>query len=113
MRRPIRSAFATTIGEDSTRIRPILAYNPTRPGMALSSIFDHPDREKDYSERVRRRIGTYSTRKPAGNVVMVTHNVNIAALTQQSVAPAEIVVVRPDGCCGLKTVQRLVVVGRT
>ena len=38
---------------------------------------------------------------------MVTHNVNIAALTKLSVAPAEIVVVRPDGCCGLRVVTRI------
>jgi hypothetical protein len=38
---------------------------------------------------------------------MVTHNVNIAALTRLSIAPAEMVVVRPDGCCGLRTLGRL------
>ena len=43
-----------------------------------------------------------------GNVVMVTHNTNIAALTKLSVAPGEIVVLRPDGCCGFKVDQRLV-----
>ena len=56
---------------------------------------------------MKNRIGTYSTRRPAGTVVMVTHNVNIAALTGQSVGTGEIVVVRPDGCCGLKLVGRI------
>jgi hypothetical protein len=38
---------------------------------------------------------------------MVTHNVNIAALSRLSVAPAEMVVMRPDGCCDAKLVERL------
>ncbi len=73
----------------------------------LSSIFDFPDRESDYSDRVRKRIGGYGRRSQGGNVVMVTHNVNIAALTKHSVAPAEMVIVRPDGCCDLRPVERL------
>jgi len=40
-------------------------------------------------------------------VVMITHNTNIAALTKLSVATGEIVVLRPDGCCGFKVVERL------
>lgn len=73
----------------------------------LSSIFDFPDREADYGERVRKRIGGYGRKHPGGNVVMVTHNVNIAALTRHSVAPAEMVIVRPDGCCNLRSIERL------
>lgn len=84
-----------------------LAFGKADDWEALSSIFDIPHREAEYSERVRKRIGTYSFRKPNGNVVMVTHNVNIAALTKLSVAPGEIVAVKPDGCCGLKVVGRL------
>jgi hypothetical protein len=38
---------------------------------------------------------------------MVTHNVNIAALTRHSVATAEMVLVRPDGCCDLRPLARL------
>ena len=73
----------------------------------LSSIFDFPHLEGDFSDRVRKRIGGYGRRPPAGNIVMVTHNVNIAALTKHSVAPAEMVIVRPDGCCDLRPVERL------
>lgn len=79
----------------------------------LSSFFDHPDREPEYTERIRRRIGSYGSRPPAGNVVMVTHNVNIAALTRHSVAPSELVIVRPDGCCNLRTLDRLKLVSET
>ena len=74
---------------------------------ALSSFFDEPHREPGLTERVKQRIGGYSTRRPRGAIVMVTHNVNIAALTKLSVGTGEVVVVRPDGCCGLKVVGRI------
>lgn len=74
---------------------------------ALSSFFDAPQREPGLSARVKQRIGGYSTRRPKGTIVMVTHNVNIAALTTLSIGTGEIVVVRPDGCCGLKVVGRV------
>ena len=86
----------------------MLAFGKAEDWEALSSTFAMPERETEFSERVRKRIGNYSTRKLMhGNIVMVTHNVNIAALTKLSVAPAEIVVVRPDGCCGLRVVTRI------
>jgi len=85
----------------------MLAFGQAEDWEPLSSYFDLPHREEEYSERVRKRIAGYATRKVAGNVVMVTHNVNIAALTRLSVATGEIVVVRPDGCCSLRTVERL------
>ena len=86
-----------------------LAFGRAEEWMPLSSIFDMPERDLDYSDRVKKRIGSYSSRRLRGNVVMVTHNVNIAALTRLSVAPGELVVVRPDGCCGLRVVGRLLV----
>lgn len=84
-----------------------LAFGSAEDWEALSSFFDFPHREGEFTERVKKRIGSYSTRKPAGNVAMVTHNVNIAALTQLSVTTGEIVAVRPDGCCGLRVQGRL------
>jgi broad specificity phosphatase PhoE len=84
-----------------------IAFGEAEDWDALASIFDFPDREREYTEQVKKRVGTYAWHKPKGNVVMVTHNVNIAALTKLSVAPAEVVVVKPDGCCGLRVVGRL------
>lgn len=84
-----------------------LAFGRAEDWDPLSSVFDMPEREADLTNTVRKRILSYSIRNPGGNVVMVTHNVNIAALTKLSVAPAEAVVVKPDGCCALKTVGRL------
>jgi phosphohistidine phosphatase SixA len=89
-----------------------LAFGRLEEWMPLASVFDMPDRDREFTECVKKRIGTYSSRDIHGNVVMVTHNVNIASLTKLSVAPGEIVVVRPDGCCGLRVVGRLLLVGR-
>ena len=86
----------------------MLAFGKAEEWDALASTFARPDIEAELLDRARKRIGNYSTRKThAGNVVMVTHNVNIAGLTKLSVAPAEMVVVRPDGCCGLRVVARI------
>ena len=90
----------------------MLAFGKSEDWAALSSVFDVPEKDREYTERVKKRIGTYSSREMKGNVVMVTHNVNIASLTKLSVAPGEMVVVRPDGCCGLRVVGRLLLVGR-
>ena len=84
-----------------------LAFGKAEDWEPLSSFFDAPHREAEAAERVRKRIASYATRKPAGNVVMVTHNVNIAALTRLSVGTGEIVAVRPDGCCGLRVAGRI------
>ncbi|MGZ5099031.1 MAG: histidine phosphatase family protein [Usitatibacter sp.] len=85
----------------------MLAFGSAEDWQPLSSFFDFPHQEAEFTERVRKRIGGYGTRNPGGNIVMVTHNVNIAALTRFSVAPAEMVVVRPDGCCNARPLQRL------
>jgi broad specificity phosphatase PhoE len=87
----------------------MLAFGRAEDWEPLSSFFDFPDRESDYSARVKQRIASYDRRKTRGNVAMVTHNVNIAALTRLSVAPAELVVVRAEGCCALRTLGRLAV----
>ena len=76
---------------------------------ALSSFFDDRSRAEGLTERVKNRIGTYSTRRPKGTIVMVTHNVNIAALTGIAAGTGEVVVVRTDGCCGLKVVGRIAI----
>jgi phosphohistidine phosphatase SixA len=85
----------------------LLAFGRAEDWEPLGSFFDRPDEESRASEHVKKRILGYTITHPRGNVVMVTHNVNIAALTKLSVAPAEIVVVQPDGCCGVKVAGRL------
>lgn len=85
----------------------MLAFGKADDWDALSSFFDDRSREPKLTERVKNRIGLYSTKRPKGTVVMVTHHVNIQALTREAVGQGEIVVVRPDGCCGLKVVGRI------
>ena len=85
----------------------MLAFGRAEDWQPLSSIFDFPHNEPEYSERVRKRIGGYGRRDPGGNIVMVTHNVNIAALARHSVAPGEMVLMRPDGCCNARPAERL------
>ena len=85
----------------------MLAFGRAEDWTPLSSFFDFPHQEREFAERVKKRIGGYARRNPGGNVVMVTHNVNIAALSRESVAPGEMVVMRPDGCCDARMVERL------
>ena len=83
-----------------------LAFGHAEVWEPLSSFFDFPDREAAFSATVRKRIASYVRHPPKGNVVMVTHNVNIAALTKYSVGPAELVAVKPDGCCSARPLHR-------
>jgi broad specificity phosphatase PhoE len=82
-----------------------LAFGMAEDWEPLSSFFDFPDREADATRTVLKRIAGYVRHPERGNVVMVTHNVNIAAITKQSVGPAAIVPVRPDGCCSARPMQ--------
>jgi hypothetical protein len=85
----------------------VLAFGSAEDWDQLGSFFDQPERDEEDTEHVRKRIATYSRRNLRGNVVMVTHAVNIASLTKRNVGTAEIVVVRPDGCCGLRVLDQL------
>jgi broad specificity phosphatase PhoE len=85
----------------------MLAFGKAEDWEPLGSVFDFPQREADYSERVRKRIATYGNAKPHANMVMVTHNVNIAAIARLSVHPGDIVLIRPEGCCGLRVLGTL------
>lgn len=84
-----------------------LAFGRAEDWEPLASHFERPDLEALYAERVRKRIAGYVRQRPKGNVVMVTHNVNIAAVTKLSLAPAEIVIIKPDGCCSSRPLRRM------
>ena len=84
-----------------------LAFGKAEDWAPLGSTFDTPHLEGEATATVKKRILGYSIAKPRGNVVMVTHNVNIAALSRQSVATGEMVLMRPDGCCNAKPTERL------
>lgn len=73
----------------------------------LGSFFDAPQRKDDFAERMRKRIAGYGARHLKGNVLMVTHHVNILAVTGEAVGTGEIVAVRPDGCCNVRRAGRI------
>ncbi|MBC8023055.1 MAG: histidine phosphatase family protein, partial [Burkholderiales bacterium] len=87
----------------------IFAFGRAEDWTPLSSVFDFPHQEPDFTERVKKRIASYVRRNLAGNVMMVTHNVNIAALSKHSVATGEMVLMRPDGCCDARPLERLAI----
>lgn len=91
----------------------MLAFGRAEDWRPLSSVFDFPHQEPEFTAAVKKRMAGYARRKPAGNVVMVTHNVNIAALSRHSVATCEMVVMRPEGCCDARPLERLKLVSDT
>lgn len=85
----------------------ILAFGKAEDWSALGTFFYEPQLEEEQTQRVKQRIGGYSSREMGGNIVMITHNTNIAALTKLSVKLGEIVVLKPDGCCGFRVMELL------
>jgi phosphohistidine phosphatase SixA len=80
----------------------LLHLGPVTPLRALNSFFENSGREKEQTERIRVLIDE----RPAGaTLLLVTHQVNITALTGVYPQSGEIVVSRPEG-------GKLVVLGR-
>lgn len=73
----------------------LLDLGLVEPFPALDSFFRHRDREAEQTAAVRRFIGQIRPQDPS--VVMVTHQVNITALTGIFPRSGEIVVIRPVG----------------
>jgi hypothetical protein len=89
------------------RGRALAAFARYDEWSALAAFGADPARKAQETERVRKRIGNYSSRDLHGNVVMITHRANIAALTGVGLEEGEILLVKPDGCCGVRRVERL------
>lgn len=73
-----------------------LAFDNATVWPALNSFFDAPGRKDAQTGQVKEIVRTV---QPPRNLVLVTHQVNITALTGEPVEPGEIVVVRagPEG----------------
>ena len=101
---PIERAYTSPCGgcEETAR----LAFGSAEEWEPLGAFTDAA-RLDENTGHVRKRILGYSIRKVRGNVAMVTHAANIASLTKRSVGAAELVIVTPDGCCGLRVVDQL------
>lgn len=71
-----------------------IAFGGAEPWPALDNTFEEPQRREPQMREVRKALA-----KPAagGNLVLVTHGVNVYALTGISPATAEPVVVQPGG----------------
>jgi phosphohistidine phosphatase SixA len=69
-----------------------LAFAAAKPWSELDNTFANPERREPQMHEVRRKL---AKRISSGNVVLVTHGVNIQALTGISPAPAELVIIRP------------------
>jgi phosphohistidine phosphatase SixA len=71
-----------------------IAFGGAEPWPALDNTFEAPQRREPQMREVRKALA-----KPAagGNLVLVTHGVNVYALTGISPATAEPVVVQPGG----------------
>lgn len=71
-----------------------LAFGKATPSPMLDSMFN--DREKPADEKVREVFAAVNRRPSSGNLVLITHNQNIQALTGVSPASGEMVVVTPE-----------------
>lgn len=82
-----------------------LAFGKVQAWAPLNSFFDTPGMAKPATEAVRQQLGTL---KPGpDNLVLVTHQVNISALTGVYPAMGEMVVLKLDGSREPKLVGRL------
>jgi broad specificity phosphatase PhoE len=84
-----------------------LAFGSAEVWEPLSSSFRNTAKSAEMAESVKRRISRFGVDlskpgAPRGNLVLVTHQFNINDVTGKSVGMGEMVVARPDGCCGVK-----------
>lgn len=81
-----------------------LAFGSVEPWAPLDSFFDDRSREPEQTGRIRALIGE---RPPSGNLILVTHQVNITALTGISPAQGEMIILTPSGDGGFRVAGRL------
>jgi hypothetical protein len=83
-----------------------LAFGRATPAPMLDSMFNAANGE----EKIRKVFAAAKRRPSSTNLVFVTHNQNILALTGLSVESGEMVVVVPEGDNKMKVVGRMNVV---
>jgi broad specificity phosphatase PhoE len=83
-----------------------LAFGAVTPDPMLDSMFG--EGEQAGSKKLRAVRAAIAQAPQQGNLVLVTHNQNIMALTERSVSSGEMVVIRPDpGSGALKVIATL------
>ena len=81
-----------------------LAFGTAEPFAPLDSFFDDRSREPEQTRQVRALI---ADRPHSGNLILVTHQVNITALTGISPAQGEMIVLTPTGDGTFRVAGRL------
>jgi broad specificity phosphatase PhoE len=81
-----------------------LAFGRAEPWTALDNLFGKRSREAEQVAAMRERV---SQRPVDGNLVLVTHGSTIHALTGQSVAMGEFLVVTPEGSGRFRVAGRI------
>ncbi len=81
-----------------------LAFGKVESWQGANSFFDNAAERGMRTEAMRRRVAGY---RGPGNLMIVTHQVNIQALAGVSTAMAEIVVLTPDLNGGFKVAGKL------
>lgn len=83
----------------------MLAFGRVDAWSALNNFFETPHLEGAATEAVRDRLAMLKAAGP--NIVMVTHGVNIAALSGLSPGTAEMIILKPNGTKTPPVVGRL------
>ncbi|HSD51695.1 MAG TPA: histidine phosphatase family protein [Candidatus Methylomirabilis sp.] len=81
-----------------------LAFGKVEPWPPLDSFFNDRSREPEQTRAVRARVSRHSV---SGNLILVTHGVNITALTGISPAQGEMVLLTPQGNGAFRVAGRL------
>jgi phosphohistidine phosphatase SixA len=81
----------------------LLAVAPLRPEPLFNSFFDDPAREQRFAGEARQRLATWAG---PGALLVVTHQVNITALSGVFPASGEIVLMRFGGAAGAQVLGR-------
>ena len=81
-----------------------LAFGTGEPWLSLDSFFNDRSRAAEQTPVVRQRAGERPT---TGNLILVTHQVNITALTGISPVAGEMVILTPQGDSTFRLVGRL------
>lgn len=81
-----------------------LAFGRAEPWAMLDSVFEDRRHEPEQTRAVRALL---AAPPGGGNVVLITHGVNVSALLGFVPAPGELVVVTPDGGGGFRVAGRL------
>jgi broad specificity phosphatase PhoE len=71
-----------------------LAFGRAEPWQPLSNLYGRPENR---DEQVRQMRTLVAERRTGDNLVLVSHGSTIAALTGIALAPAELVIVTPQG----------------